>query len=93
MSAKPAKKSVARAAPAPAADPLAPTPAPVAAATPPSWLDSSDPRKQRWGKVILAGVCLYVAALWLLALDRTFDWGLFGPKTATELKTPPAAKP
>jgi hypothetical protein len=25
-------------------------------------------------------VWLYVAALWLLAMDRTFDWGIFGPK-------------
>jgi hypothetical protein len=33
-----------------------------------------------WGKIILAGVWIYVAALWLLALDQTFHWGIFGPK-------------
>jgi hypothetical protein len=25
-------------------------------------------------------VWIYVAALWLLALDQTFNWGIFGPK-------------
>jgi hypothetical protein len=32
------------------------------------------------GKIVLVGVWLYVAALWLLALDQTFHWGIFGPK-------------
>jgi hypothetical protein len=45
-----------------------------------SWLDSTDPRKRLWGKIILIGVWIYVAALWLLALDQTFHWGIFGPK-------------
>jgi hypothetical protein len=31
-------------------------------------------------KLILVAVWLYVAALWLLALDQTFNWGIFGPK-------------
>ena len=62
----------------------APAPAPVAAPAPdpapPSWLDSTDPRKRRWGQIILVGVWIYVGALWLLALDQTFHWGIFGPK-------------
>jgi hypothetical protein len=33
-----------------------------------------------WGKIALIAIWLYVAALWLLALDQTFHWGLFGPK-------------
>lgn len=45
-----------------------------------SWFDSSDPRRRLWARVILAGVWIYVAALWLLALDQTFNWGIFGPK-------------
>jgi hypothetical protein len=28
---------------------------------------------------VLGAAWLYVAALWLLALDQTFHWGLFGP--------------
>jgi hypothetical protein len=31
-------------------------------------------------KLILVGVWIYVAALWLLALDQLFNWGIFGPK-------------
>jgi hypothetical protein len=67
------------AAPAPAPDPTAATTAAAAPAAS-SWLDSTDPRKRRWGKIILIGVWIYVAALWLLALDQTFHWGIFGPK-------------
>lgn len=52
----------------------------AAAAPETSWLDSNDPKKQLWGKIIFAGVWIYVAALWLLALDQTFNWGIFGPK-------------
>ncbi len=52
--------------------------APVESA--PSWLDSADPRKRLWGKIIFIGVWIYVGALWLLALDQTFNWGIFGPK-------------
>lgn len=44
------------------------------------WIDSSDPRKRMIGKAVLTAVWLYVAALWLLALDQTFQWGIFGPK-------------
>lgn len=46
----------------------------------PSWLDSSDPKKRRWGKIVFIAVWIYVGALWLLALDQTFSWGIFGPK-------------
>lgn len=46
----------------------------------PSWIDSTDPKKQMWGKIIFVGIWIYVAALWLLALDQTFNWGIFGPK-------------
>jgi len=37
-------------------------------------------RHPQLAKLILVGVWLYVAALWLLALDQTFNWGIFGPK-------------
>lgn len=74
MSAKKAKS-------APATSPsLAAAGVPAAADAPESWLDSSDPRRRLWGKVMLASVWIYVAALWLLALDQTFNWGIFGPK-------------
>ena len=85
MSAKPSKKNSrpTPATPAPAAAPIpAPQPAagndPAPAFTP--WIESTDPRKRALGKALLAGLCLYVAALWLLALDQTFNWGLFGPQ-------------
>lgn len=45
-----------------------------------SWMDSVDPKKRMWGKIIFVAVWIYVAALWLLALDQTFHWGIFGPK-------------
>lgn len=45
----------------------------------PAWIDSPDPRRRRWGKILLVVVWLYVAALWLLALDQWFNWGIFGP--------------
>lgn len=44
------------------------------------WIESADPKRRTWGKIILIALWIYVAALWLLALDQTFDWGLFGPK-------------
>lgn len=86
MSAKPAKK---KSLPAPAGStPVAPAPAVVAAVPTPaaapstSWLDSADPRKRRYGQIALVVVWLYVAALWLLALDQLFGWGIFGAKAA-----------
>ena len=88
MSAKPSKKSAKREAPSAASPTAAVTPAPavnapaVAATTAPepAWIDSTDPRKRTIGKIVLIGVWIYVAALWLLALDQTFKWGIFGPK-------------
>jgi hypothetical protein len=43
-----------------------------------AWIDSDQPRRRQIGRIVLAGVWVYVAALWLLALDQTFDWGVFG---------------
>lgn len=85
MSAKPAKKK----SHPPGAPAVPVTPAPVTAAPVPvpaaepstSWLDSTDPRKRRYGQIALIVVWLYVAALWLLALDQLFGWGIFGAKT------------
>lgn len=81
-----AKPTPPAASPAPAAKP-APEPVAAAASAPAvpadtatSWLDSTDPRRRMMGKIVLAGVWIYVAALWLLALDQTFNWGIFGPK-------------
>ncbi len=78
-----AKHSQRKAPPAPA--PTKPTPSAatvgVAAETAaPSWLDSADPRKRLGGKIIFVALWLYVGALWLLALDQMFHWGIFGPK-------------
>lgn len=91
MSAKPSRKKATKAETSPAlpasatgprADVTAPVSATGAAAVvdTPAWIDSSDPRKRLIGKIVLAGVWIYVAALWLLALDQTFHWGIFGPK-------------
>lgn len=83
MSAKSAKKSAPRPAPAASTVPAPTAAAPAASATiaaPTSWLDSTDPRRRRWGKIILYAVWIYVGALWLLALDQTFHWGIFGPQ-------------
>ncbi|MBL9199405.1 MAG: hypothetical protein JNL39_02815 [Opitutaceae bacterium] len=77
MSAKHPKRKTPAPTPAPA------TPAPVsapAAAAEPSWLDSADPKKRMWGKIVLVALWIYVAALCLLALDQWFRWGIFGPK-------------
>lgn len=83
MTAKHSQKGTSQPAPKPV--PASASAAGAANATaegPPSWLDSSDPRKRRWGKIILIGVWIYVGALCLLALDQTFTWGIFGPKAA-----------
>jgi hypothetical protein len=90
MSAKPSKKSAKRDAAAASREVSKPAPTPAiapgsnpgaATAEPPAaWVDSTDPRKRTIGKFVLIGVWIYVAALWLLALDQTFHWGIFGPK-------------
>lgn len=91
MSAKHSKKG----GPKPAPQPAAPAPAAESVSTSGStaaagagtapeahvaWMDSTDPQKRMIGKIVFAGVWIYVAALWLLALDQTFHWGIFGPK-------------
>ena len=85
MSAKHSKKSAKReaapsASPAPATPVATASPAAAAAAPAPAWINSPDPRKRTIGKIVLVAVWIYVAALWLLALDQTFHWGIFGPK-------------
>ena len=64
--------------------PVTPSAVPAAAAVASpaavAWIDSPDPKKRQYAKLILAGVWIYVAALWLLALDQWFHWGIFGPK-------------
>ncbi len=82
MSAKKAKKSAPPAStPAPVSAPASVAPAPAAAASSAhvAWIDSDDPKKRQWAKILLVVVWLYVAALFLLALDQTFKWGIFGP--------------
>lgn len=79
-----AKKS-SRSAPATPLASSTPAPSPAASAAgpsapPPAWIDSDDPRKRLWGKIVLVAAWVYVAALCLLALDQTFHWGIFGPK-------------
>lgn len=81
--ADPAAQPVAATNPAPGNPAPATASASAGAAAPSaegSWLESTDPRRRMIGKVVLAGLWLYVAALWLLALDQTFNWGIFGPK-------------
>lgn len=87
MSAKHAKKGTRPANPAPAAAKPIATPASLPSATGDAaatattpfslWSDSADPRKRAIARCVLVGVWLYVAALWLLALDQTFAWGIF----------------
>ena len=85
---KGANKPAAAAAPAHVAEPVpnissagaAALTAPASSDAAPSWIDSADPKKRMWGKIIFVGIWIYVGALWLLALDQTFHWGIFGPK-------------
>lgn len=81
MSAKHSKRKAHPAStPAGPATPAPTAAAPAAVAAEPSWLDSADPKKRMWGKIILVALWIYVAALCLLALDQWFRWGIFGPK-------------
>lgn len=66
--------------PATASVPSASTAAEVTGPAPVAWIDSDDPKKRQWGKIILGLLWVYVAALGLLALDQWFNWGIFGPK-------------
>ncbi len=69
---------------APAAVAAGAAPAPTAEAVAPgehvAWMDSTDPRKRLIGQIAYVLIWVYVAALCLLALDQTFNWGIFGPK-------------
>ncbi|HVS51163.1 MAG TPA: hypothetical protein VHD62_02315 [Opitutaceae bacterium] len=84
MSAKKNRNSV----PAASAPQAAATarPAPVAAAAEPvapapvAWIDSPDPRKRQFAKIFQVALWIYIAALFLLAFDQWFNWGIFGPK-------------
>lgn len=73
-------------APAAAASKAVPLPAAVsgdvatAVAPEPAWIDSPDPRRRTIAKIAFVALWIYVAALWLLALDQWFNWGIFGPK-------------
>lgn len=78
MSAKPGRKSNHEAAPPPA--PASVTGSGETSAERTAWIDSPDPRRRMLGKAVLAGVWIYVAALWLLALDQTLNLGIFGPQ-------------
>jgi hypothetical protein len=81
MSAKHSRRSAKKAAAASASSVPAPAVSPVASVkTAPALGDSADPRKRTIARIALAGIWIYVAALWLLALDQTFHWGIFGPK-------------
>lgn len=76
-----AKKNGRSSNPAPA--PVVANPVPTAAAAAvaePAWIDSNDPRRRTIAKIALVVIWIYVAALWLLALDQWFNWGIFGPK-------------
>ena len=79
MSAKKARKAAPAATTSPAAEPAMASAGGAAPTV--AWIDSDDPKKRQWAKIILVGVWLYVAALWLLALDQWMNWGIFGPKT------------
>jgi hypothetical protein len=52
-------------------------PAPVPAAAAPA--DAADPRRRLIANITLAVFSLYVAMIWLLALDQQFHWGIFKP--------------
>ncbi|HWA08813.1 MAG TPA: hypothetical protein VG838_05025 [Opitutaceae bacterium] len=66
------KKSRNASSSAQATPPSAPS-APAAAAPP------DDPRRRMIANVTMVVVSLYVAMIWLLALDQQFHWGIFKP--------------
>ncbi len=82
-----AKKKTASAKPAASPAPATPDSAGTvtAVAPEPAWIDHADPKRRTWGRIVLVALWLYVLALWLLALDQTFDWGIFGPKVPATL--------
>lgn len=61
-------------APAPSAPPM-PASGPAGVAEEPFYK-----RHPKIANAIFAALWVYVAMLWLLALDQWFHWGIFGPK-------------
>ena len=60
-----------------------PSPVPATAAGPSAATVTEEPFYKRHPKIanaVFAALCVYVAMIWLLALDQTFHWGIFGPK-------------
>jgi hypothetical protein len=52
-------------------------PAPTPATATPA--DESDPHRRMIANITLVVFSLYVAMIWLLALDQQFHWGIFKP--------------
>jgi hypothetical protein len=76
---KPARPAAPAATTAPAAAAVASkaADAPTTALVPA--LESSDPKRRMIAQIALIVFSLYVAAVWLLALDQQFHWGIFKP--------------
>ncbi len=45
----------------------------------PDVAESADPRRRLIANLTLIGLGIYVAMIWLLALDQQFHWGIFKP--------------
>ena len=83
MSAKKSKQSNRSAPPPPAEGPAVSPSTPAANPAPAShvpWIESSNPRQRLIAQIVLVGAWIYVAALCLLAVDKWFNLGIFGPK-------------
>ena len=63
---------------APATQPSPASPA-LSAAMTPDVAESADPRRRLIANLTLIGLGIYVAMIWLLALDQQFHWGIFKP--------------
>jgi hypothetical protein len=61
---------------APASAPAAPQPSAPSA---PAASEPVDPRRQLIANITLAVFSVYVAMIYLLALDQQFHWGIFKP--------------
>jgi hypothetical protein len=59
---------------------VAPSMAAAASASSTGAVAATNPQRQRLiANITMVVVCLYIAALYLLALDQWFKWGIFGP--------------
>lgn len=78
--ASPANNTIpATAAPTPA-QASAPSIAAATTAAGPQAVASPNPERQKLiANITMVVVCVYIAALYLLALDQWFKWGIFGP--------------